>query len=156
MEKSELIHKTLNLHLGEKKRKIAIKWASFNLGLISILFFDIYKTSDYHDELFYWVELSSLIILFISLIKNVFTYFYFTWFTEEIVCTSEEQRILLNLNSSNSFIKVKLQPNEIELKKKEELFENETNIRNLSWQSYAERKLTINIMIAPDNLLYAN
>jgi hypothetical protein len=144
--KSQLIDKTLSLHLGEKKRKLAIKWCSFNACLLSVLLFDLYKTAHYYDDIFLWVESAACIVLALSLIKNILTYIYYTWFSEEVVCETEDQRILLNLNHSNSMLK--LPQAKSDLKKHDSMCSEllgSGNIRNLSWQnlSYGERELIV-------------
>lgn len=135
MHKTQLINKTLDLHLAEIKRKSSLKWSSFNFLILSVLVFDIYKT-DNRDK-FYWIEITACIIILISLLKNIITYLYYTWFNEEIACENEEQRILLSLNKSNSFVKA---PTTSKLSKQESNDMLAGSIRNLSWQNYAERK----------------
>ncbi|XP_070509802.1 transmembrane protein 209 [Chironomus tepperi] len=133
MHKTHLINKTLDLHLAEIKRKSSLKWSSFNFLILSVLVFDVYKT-DKSDK-FYWIEVTACLIILISLLKNIITYLYYTWFNEEIACENEEQRILLSLNKSNSFVKA---PTQSKLSKQESNDMFAGNIRNLSWQSYGE------------------
>lgn len=134
MQKSHIINKAIDQHLAEVKRNGALKWSSVNLCLISVLIFDIYQTDQ--NDAFYKFEILAAFIILISLLKNVITCLYYTFFTEELTCESEEQRILLNLNKSNSSIK---SPPKNEVRKQDtDLFSS--NVRNLSWQSYGERK----------------
>ena len=135
MHKTQLINKTLDLHLAEIKRKSSLKWSSFNFLILSVLVFDIYKTDNISDK-FYWIEVTASIIILCSLLKNILTYLYYTWFNEEIACENEEQRILLSLNKSNSFVKA---PSN-KLCKQETNDMLTGNIRNLSWQNYGERE----------------
>jgi hypothetical protein len=134
----QLIDKTLNLHLGEQKRKNAVKWITFNTLVLAVLFLDIYKTENLNqDFIFYWIEIVGCCILFLSLVKNIITYLYYVWSVDDIVCENEEQKILLAL-SSNSLIKKR--PQAKECIDTPVLGENITNIRNLSWQNYGDRK----------------
>lgn len=138
MNKSnKIIDKALDLQMGEKKRKSAIKWTTFNVILLSILTFDIYKTAKHYDLLFYYIEFAACIILTISLLKNSLTFLYYTFFVEQIVCDNEDQRLLLNLNTSNStLIKAK---STIEAVKKQDTEDNLWgNVKNLSWQSWGD------------------
>lgn len=120
---NNLVDKAIDHHYGELKRKSALKWSAFNICMLAILTFDIYKTSKHYDLIFYYVEMLACFILLISLFKNVITYFYYSFFIDQIVCENEDQRILLNLNNSNSFIKSKSQ---VETSVKKQNTESET------------------------------
>lgn len=133
-----LIDKASELHLGEIKRKSAIKWSAFNICILAILTFDIYVTAKHYDPIFYYIEMAACMILILSLTKNVLTYFYYTFFTDAVACTNEDQRLLLNLNSSNSIVKSKT---EVETIKKQDTEDVETiwgSVRNLSWQTWGD------------------
>ncbi|KAG5680346.1 hypothetical protein PVAND_009856 [Polypedilum vanderplanki] len=69
-------------------------------------------------------------------------YLYYTWFFDEVICDTDDQRLLLNLNNSNSLLKTPSQAKTNELKKQDTLSCDLLggNIRNLSWQnlSYGE------------------
>lgn len=140
MQKShKIVDRALDLHLGEQKRKSAIRWSALNVILLSILTFDIYSTALYYDLLFYYIEMIACIILSISLIKNILTYLYYTFFVDQVVCENEDQRILLNLSSSNSMVKTT--KSTLETVKKQDT--NDTvwgSVKNLSWQSWGDRK----------------
>lgn len=143
MQKSHLlVDKALDLHLGEQKRKSAIRWSAFNIILLSILTFDIHTTAMYYDLVFYYIEIIACTILTVSLIKNILTYFYYTFFVDQVVCDNEDQRILLNLSASNSILKTK-STLETTIKKQDT---DETvwgSVKNLSWQSWGDCKYII-------------
>lgn len=136
----QLVDKASEIHLGELRRKSAIRWSAFNLCILAILAFDIHKTSKHYDLIFYYVEMAACIVLSLSLLKNIFTLIYYTFFTQTITCENEDQRLLLNLNTSNSIIKSNTDVAKI---KKHDTEGGETiwgSVRNLSWQSWGDCK----------------
>jgi hypothetical protein len=135
-----LVDKASELHLGEIKRKSAIRWSAFNVCILAILAFDIYTTSKHYDLIFYYIELAACFILILSFLKNILTFVYYTFFTHAITCENEDQRLLLNLSSSNSIVKSKT---DVETIKKQDTEAGETiwgSVRNLSWQSWGDCK----------------
>lgn len=139
MQKTQLVDKTFNIQLSEKKRKSSLKWATVNAAFLSVIYYDISTTNKLalESELFYYVELAACAILSLSFATNILTFIYYTFFTDKVVCDSESQRFLLNL-SNNSILKSP-QP-KIQAPTGNQ---NETiNIRNLSYQTYSERKST--------------
>lgn len=146
-----IIDKASELQLGELKRKSALKWSAFNVCILAILAFDIYKTSKHYDLIFYYVEMAACIVLILSLLKNVLTYIYYTFFTHAITCENEDQRLLLNLNTSNSIVKAKT---DIATIKKQDTEGSETiwgSVRNLSWQSWGDCELFLIFSIEVSN-----
>lgn len=141
--KLQLLNKSLNVHLSETKRRSAIKWATFNLCLLAIIIYDLADTTKfYYESTFYYFEIVASCILALSFLTNVFTYIInHSWLSDEVECESEQQRLLLNLNSSNSLLKQQLKTpkptNGFDYMQNDETI----NIRNLSWQSaYSERR----------------
>lgn len=140
----EKINKALHLHFGDQKRKNSIKWIGFNSCLLSILIFDVYKTNFYYNfDFFFYAESFAIVYFLFALLKNLITYIYYAFFIEEIACETEDQRILLNLKNNNSFVRKKTE-NQNEVQKQKNLMENDflnvSNIKNLSWQSFGDRK----------------
>lgn len=142
MQKISLLDHTFNLQLSENKRKNSLRWAAVNLCFFCVIFADIKLTQKYLREslVYYYIECVASAILLLSFITNILTYMYYSWFTDKIVCDNETQRILLNI--SNSSIVRTAKPKVHAPAEKQ----NETvNIRNLSYQTYSERKLCRNL-----------
>lgn len=139
MQKVQLLNKTFDIQLSEEKRKSSLKWATLNFGFLSVIYFDI-ATEDKisrESEYFYYIELFACAILSLSFITNVCTFIYNSFFIDKVVCDNETQKILLNL--SNTSLVKSPQPKIIQAPLGNQ---NDTiNIRNLSYQTYSERKL---------------
>lgn len=132
----DLVDRASELHLGEIKRKSALRWSALNICILAILILDIYKTSKYYDPFFYYLEVAACIILGLSLLKNLLTYLYYTFFVGLVTCENEDQRLLLNLNTSNSIVKSKMQVETIKKQDTEETIWG--SVRNLSWQNWSD------------------
>jgi hypothetical protein len=138
MQKTQLLDKTFNIQQSESRRKSSVKWATINLTFLSVIYYDIAASNKFsrESEYFYYVEVLACVILSLSFITNVFAFIYHTFFTDKVVCDNESQRLLLNLSSTSSMVKLpqpKIQTPSVN--------QNETiNIRNLSYQNYSERK----------------
>jgi hypothetical protein len=128
-----------DLHLGERKRKLALKWTCFNICMLAILIFDIYKTYQDYDLIFFYLESAACFVLMLSLLKNLITLIYYTFFIDLVVCENEDQRILLNLSSSNSLIKSKSQVAAVKKQDTDETIYG--SVKSLSWQSWGDCKL---------------
>lgn len=141
MQKVQLLDKTFSNQLSERKRKSSLKWATLNLAFLSVIYYDV-ATDDKisrESEYFYYIELVACAILSLSFITNVCTFIYNSFFIDKIVCDSETQKILLNLSNTSSLVKSP-QP---KITQAPSGNQNETiNVRNLSYQTYSERKLT--------------
>lgn len=140
MQKSQkIVDRALDLHLGENKRKSALKWSCFNIILLSILTFDLSATN-YDNDLMIFVEIAACVVIIISLFKNSLVYLYYTFFVEQIPCENEDQKILLNLSNSNSTL---MKPKTtIETMRKQDADETVWgSVKNLSWQSWGDSKL---------------
>ena len=138
MQKVQLIDKTFKAQLSEKKRKSALRWAAVNLCFLSVILYDVKNSAKFYreTEAIYYIEVIASGILSLSLFTNIIQFIYHSWFTEKIVCDNETQQILLNI-SNNSVIK-----SPVPKTQKPVVNPNETiNIRNLSYQTYSERKL---------------
>lgn len=132
---SKVLDRTFSQQLSEKKRKSAVKWGSLNVCFLSALYFDIHQKKYNFDEkdYFFYLECLSCLILSLSLVTNVMTFIYHSFFNEAIVCDNEEQKILLNLNNST----VKSPPKKPAPHGSIASANDTINIRNLS---YSERK----------------
>jgi hypothetical protein len=139
MQKVQIVDKTFDIQLSEKKRRSSFRWATLNLTFLSVIYYDVATTNKFarESESFYYIEIAACLILGLSFITNVFTFIYHSFFVDKVVCDNENQKILLNL--SNAMVKqpqpkIKAPPGN----------PNETiNIRNLSYQTYSsERKLS--------------
>lgn len=139
MQKVQLLDKTCDIQLSENIRKSSFKWAAFNLCVISIVFYDIKASSKYYREndFFYYAECFACLISILSFLTNVVRFISHSCFSEKVVCENEMQRVLLNLNSSNSIVKstpLKTQP---ALGKQNESIK----IQSLSFQNYNDSKI---------------
>lgn len=145
MQNSQLLEKSFSVQISEKKRRTSWMWAAINAGFLSLIVYDLVAAPKYREEIsFYFAaELLAAGILGLSFITNVCTLIYHSWFTDKIICENESQRILLNI-SKNSFVRTPAPA-----KPQQPLDQNETiNIRNLSYQTYSERKLSSNVTFA--------
>lgn len=135
MKQVQLVDKTFSQQLSEKKRKSAVKWGSINVCFLSALYFDIHQKKKVYDEndYFFYLECISCVILALSLLTNVMTFICHSFFVETIVCDNEEQKILLNLNSSA----VKSPQKKPAASGNVASFNDTINMRNLS---FSERK----------------
>lgn len=136
MQKQQLLDKTFSIQLSDKTRKSSLKWATLNAAFLAVIYYDIASTNKFsrESEYFYYIEVVACTILSLSFVTNVITYIYHTFFTDKIICDSADQKLLLNLSNTSAVVKTpqpKIQAPPI----------NETiNIRNLSYQTYSERK----------------
>lgn len=154
MENSQLLDKTFSVQTSEKKRQTSWMWAAINAGFLSLIVYDLLAAPKYREEIsFYFAaELLAAGILALSFVTNVCTLIYHSWFTDKIICENESQRILLNI-SKNSFVRTPAPT-----KQQQPLDQNETiNIRNLSYQTYSERKFSsIETLVYSSKLFLAN
>lgn len=136
MQKVQLMDKSLIAQLNEKKRQSSLRWAAVNLCFLSVIFYDVIKSAKVYreTEVIYYVEIIASGILSLSFLTNMFQFIYHSWFTDKIVCENEAQCILLNL-SSNSVVKSPAKSPQPAAVQNESI-----NIRNLSYQTYSERK----------------
>lgn len=127
-------------HMRSSKRQSALKWTVFNIAMLAILVFDINKSYKEYGMFWYYLEIGASFVLSLSLFKNIITYVYYTFFVDLVVCENEDQRILLNLSSSNSLIKSKTQT----AVQKQDTDSGDTiwgSVKSLSWQSWGDCKL---------------
>lgn len=143
-EKVQILDKTFKFQLSEKKRKSSIKWAALNFCFLSIIYYDIHNSRKFSErDYLYYIEVCSCGILSLSLLTNVLTFVYYSWFTDKIICENEAQRILLSLNNSCT---VKTTPKVVKPVNNDSI-----SIRNLSYQTYSERKYSLK-----SNLLFTS
>lgn len=135
MQKVQLLDKAFNAQLSEKQRKSSIRWAAINLSFLSVIFYDIFniKTNAETWTFYFYAECIAVSILSLSFATNLLTYIYHSWFTEKIVCDNEAQKVLLNLSSSS------VKPPVLKVQMSSGMQDTMT-IRNLSYQTYSERK----------------
>jgi hypothetical protein len=143
MQKVQILDKTFGIQLSEKKWRSALKWASVNVVFLSLIFYDA-QASDFRGNTWYYIECAACVILSLSFVTNILTFIYHYWFTDKIICDNEAQRILLNL-SNNSIVKTPTKSQTPSEKQNDTM-----QIRNLSYQTYSERKF---LKSDPDSVL---
>lgn len=138
MQKVQLIEKTCDIQLSENIRKSSFRWGAFNLCVISIIFYDIKASSKVYREndFIFYAECLALLISILSFLNNVIRFISHSCFTDKIVCENEVQRVLLNLNSSNSVVKPAPPKSQPAHGKQNE----SVKIHSLSFQNYNDSK----------------
>lgn len=137
MQKVQLLDKTFDIQMSEKKRKSSLRWAALNLLFLSVIYYDVASKFPRENEVFYIIEVIACVILSLSFITNVLTFIFNSFFVDKVVCETETQKILLNLSNNSSILRSPQPKNQAPVGNPNETI----NIRNLSYQNYSERKL---------------
>ena len=97
---TSVVEKTLDLFLGAKRRRDAVKWVSINVLLISIVLYDIRSRTFCpfnYSKMWDYIEYSASVILGLSILYYAIIYIYYRFFHETVIFT-ENQRRLLNVD----------------------------------------------------------
>ncbi|KXJ84119.1 hypothetical protein RP20_CCG017529 [Aedes albopictus] len=102
--RSPLVDRTLDLKLNIRRARECLVWGSINVGLLSVLLFDISNKCPYSFSQWYYLEYAAAAILGLSVVYYFGRYFYYV-FSKEPLRGTEFQRKLLKFEvDDTSFI----------------------------------------------------
>lgn len=101
-QRNSLVDRGLDLYLASKTSRTALKWGSINIGLLSVLMFDISNQCPYAVSKWYYLEYAVAVLIACSVVFHFGRYFYI-FFSFDPVQGTEEQRRLMQFEANGEY-----------------------------------------------------
>ncbi|KAL9700446.1 hypothetical protein quinque_003887 [Culex quinquefasciatus] len=138
-QRSPLVDNTLDLYLNTRRSRECLKWGSINIGLLSIVLFDISNKCPYSFSPWYYVEYVAAGILGASVLYYFARYFYYLFSKKPLEGTDQQRKLLKFDANDNSFVTT----TPVASRKQSSAVTPGGNLSSVSLHSFNESGLTV-------------